>query len=137
MSVWLETVFATPTSGAWHNKKKKPPTASSTPYKLWLGVDLRKRTDPAGPTCLGDMEITHACHRTPNKHALQTDFICLLYNRGGFLGNRISCLKTPAEPNLKMGGFLGGGGGLRRFFATRGHCPQEGHPGPLKTPRPQ
>ena len=27
----------------------------------------------------------------------------------GILGNRISCLKPPREPNLKKGGGLGGG----------------------------
>ena len=60
---------------------------------------------------------------------------CLCNTRGaGILGNRISCLKPPPEPNLKKGGVLGGG--LRGFFAVRGYCPRKQPPGPPNPPPP-
>ena len=52
---------------------------------------------------------------------------------GGVLGNRISCLNPPPEPNLKKGG--GFGGFFKGFFAARGYSPLEGHPGPPKPPQ--
>ena len=54
--------------------------------------------------------------------------------RGGGGDSRKSdiMLKTPPEPNLKKGGFWGGG--LRGFFAARGYCPRKGHPGPPNPP---
>ena len=43
-------------------------------------------------------------------------------------------LKNPPEPNLKKGGGSGGGG-FKGFFAARGCCPREGHPGPPNPPQ--
>ena len=44
-------------------------------------------------------------------------------------------LKNPPRAKFKKGGGFGGGG-LRGFFAARGYCPREGHPGPPKPPPP-
>ena len=60
-------------------------------------------------------------------------------NRTCFQGRGVSrksdiMLKTPLEPNLKNGGVWGGG--LRKFFAARGYCQREGHPGPPNPPPP-
>ena len=43
-------------------------------------------------------------------------------------------LKNSPEPNIKKGGRLGGGGGLRGFFAVRGYCQRKRHPGPPNPP---
>ena len=46
---------------------------------------------------------------------------------GGFLGNRISCLKTPLEQNVKKGGVWGG---FKGVFRCAGVLSAEGHPPP-------
>ena len=49
---------------------------------------------------------------------------------GGILGNRISCLKPPPEPNLKKGGVLEGG--FKGVFRCAGVLSAETAPRPPK-----
>ena len=73
------------------------------------------------PTCGHSGYLTHAVSGVPKARG-----------GGGILGNRISCLKTPPEPNLKKGGGLGG---FKGDFRCAGVLSAETPP-PPRPPKP-